>query len=125
MNNSAGSKKFIKLVAAAGIVTSRMTKTENTQNMPNRALGNLIAAATNAFFSNLSIARIIPSETSKCKTPITLCNQYKNEVNQRVASSQLNATTQYQLVEIMQNRNAEKKKRKTEKKNSKTFVLTV
>jgi hypothetical protein len=64
-----------------------MTKTENMQNMPNRALGNLIAAATNAFFNNLSIARIIPSETSKCKIPITLCNQYKKEVNQIVESA--------------------------------------
>lgn len=71
MNKSAGWKKFIKLVAAAGMVESRIIRTENMQNMPNKALGNLIAAATNAFFNNLSVARIIPSETSKCKIPNT------------------------------------------------------
>lgn len=69
MNKSAGSKKLIKLVAAAGTVESRIIRTENMQNIPNRALGNLIAAATNAFFKNLSMARIIPSETTKCNTP--------------------------------------------------------
>lgn len=71
MNNKAGSKKFITLAAAAGIVASRIIRTLNMQNMPNSALGNLIAAATNALFNNLSVARIIPSETSKCKIPIT------------------------------------------------------
>jgi hypothetical protein len=71
MNKRAGSKKFIKPVAAAGMVESSTTRMENIQNMPNRALGNLIAAATNAVFKNLSIAKIIPSETIKCIIPNT------------------------------------------------------
>lgn len=69
MNMRAGSKKFIKLVAAAGTVVSSITKTENIQNIPNNALGNFIEAATKAFFKNLSIARTNPSETTKCNTP--------------------------------------------------------
>lgn len=71
MNMSAGSKKFVKLVAAAGTMESRITRMENIQNIPNKALGNFIAAATNAFFKNLSNARINPSETAKWATPIT------------------------------------------------------
>ena len=71
MNRSAGSKKFIRLFAAAGMVESRIIRTEKMQNIPKSALGNLIAAATNAFFKNLSIAKIIPSETTKCNTPTT------------------------------------------------------
>ena len=74
MNMRAGSKKFIKLVAAAGTVVSSMTNTENIQNIPNNALGNFIAAATKAFFKNLSIARTIPSETTKCNAPNTYTN---------------------------------------------------
>lgn len=50
---------------------SRIIKIENIQNIPNSALGNLIAAATNASFKNLSIAKIIPSETTKCNTSNT------------------------------------------------------
>lgn len=69
MKRSAGSKKFIKFVAATGIVESRIIRTENMQNIPNKALGNLIAAATKAFFKNLSTARIIPSDTTKCEIP--------------------------------------------------------
>ncbi|KAM1172873.1 hypothetical protein ACFX2G_023409 [Malus domestica] len=58
---SAGSK-FIKLVATAGTVESRITRTENLQNIPKSALENLMAAVTNAFFKNLSIARKIPTD---------------------------------------------------------------
>lgn len=72
MNKSAGSKKLIKLVAASGIVESRIIKIENMQNIPNKALGNFIAAATNAVFNNFSITRIIPSDTTKCAIPNTL-----------------------------------------------------
>lgn len=71
MNKRAGSKKFIKAVAAGGTIKSRMIKTENIQNIPNNALGNLIAAATKACFKNLSIARISPKETTKCNSPNT------------------------------------------------------
>ena len=72
MNKSAGSKKLIKLVAASGIVESRIIKIENMQNIPNKALGNFIAAATNAFFNNFSTTRIIPSDTTKCAISNTL-----------------------------------------------------
>ena len=71
MNIKAGSKKFIKAVAAEGTVESRAIKTENIQNIPNNALGNLMAAAANAFFKNLSTARISPRETIKCNSPTT------------------------------------------------------
>lgn len=71
MNIKAGSKKFIKAVAAEGTVESRMIKTEKIQNIPNNALGNLMAAATNAFFNNLSIATISPRDTIKCNSPNT------------------------------------------------------
>lgn len=71
MNMNAGSKKFITAVAADGTVESRIIKTENIQNIPNNALGNLIAAATNAFFKNLSVARKSPRDTIKCNTPNT------------------------------------------------------
>jgi hypothetical protein len=52
MNKKAGSKKSTNALAAGGTVESRIIKTENIQNIPNNALGNLIAAATNAFFKN-------------------------------------------------------------------------
>lgn len=65
MNKSAGSKKFVNAVAAEGTVASRVIRTENMQNIPNKALGNLIAAATNAFFRNMSAARISPRDTTK------------------------------------------------------------
>lgn len=65
MNSKAGSKKFINALAAAGTVESRIIKTENIQNIPNNALGNLMAAATNACFKNLSIAIISPRDTIK------------------------------------------------------------
>lgn len=71
MKRRAGSKKFIKLVAAEGMVESSIIRTEKMQNIPNRALGNLIAAAKNAFFNNLSSASINPRDTTKCKTPTT------------------------------------------------------
>ena len=64
-------KKSIKPVAAARIVESSITRMEKIQNMPNSALGNRIAAATNAFFKILSVARIIPSEIIKCAIPKT------------------------------------------------------
>lgn len=48
---------------------SQTTSTEKTQNMPKRALGNLMDAATNAFLRNLSAASIMPSDTSRCATP--------------------------------------------------------
>lgn len=109
MNKSAGSKKFIKLVATAGTVESRITRTENIQNIPKSALGNLMEAATNAFFKNLSIARIIPSETTRCRTPTTcklqiaiVANQtkvnnfYQNSIEttrKRLSHRRLNAET--------------------------------
>ena len=71
MNKKAGSKKLITLAAAAGITVSRIIRIENVQNIPNSALGNLIDADTKACFSNLSVATIIPSETTKCSTPNT------------------------------------------------------
>lgn len=71
MNSSAGSKKFIKLVATAGTVESRIIRMENIQNIPKSALGNLMEAATNACFKKLSIARKIPTETIRCKIPST------------------------------------------------------
>lgn len=71
MKIKAGSKKFIRAVAAEGTVESRIIKTENMQNIPNNALGNLIAAATNACFKNLSTARIVPRDTIKWNIPNT------------------------------------------------------
>lgn len=65
MNINAGSKKLTNAVAAAGTVESRIIRTENMQNIPNNALGNLIAAATNACFRNLSTARMRPRDTAK------------------------------------------------------------
>jgi len=65
MNKSAGSKKLTNAAAAEGTVASRVMRTENMQNIPNKALGNLIAAATNACFRNLSAARIRPRDTAK------------------------------------------------------------
>ncbi|KAK1325008.1 hypothetical protein QJS10_CPA01g00985 [Acorus calamus] len=56
MNRVAGSKKPINPAAADGATTSRAIKTEKTQNIPKRALGNLIEAATKALFKNLSTA---------------------------------------------------------------------
>ena len=80
MNMKAGSKKFIKAVAAEGRVESRTIRSENIQNIPNNALGNLMAAATNAFFKYLSIARISPRDTIKWKSPTTLWVSVEEEV---------------------------------------------
>lgn len=61
-----GSKKFIKIVAAVGITKSRIKRMENIQNIPKSALGNLIAAAANAFSKPLSREIIIARETIQC-----------------------------------------------------------
>ena len=66
MKSVVGSKKSIRLVAAAGTTESKTMRTENTQNMPKSALGNLIEAAAKAFFKSLSDARIMPRDTAKC-----------------------------------------------------------
>lgn len=71
MNIIPGSKNFIKATAAEGIAQSRIIKTEKIQNIPNRALGNSIEAATKAFFKRKSMARMRPSETTQCSTPNT------------------------------------------------------
>lgn len=71
MNINAGSKKLINAVAAAGTVESRTIRTENMQNIPNNALGNLIAASTNTFFRNLSATTISPRDTTKWTNPNT------------------------------------------------------
>ena len=69
MNIVAGSKKFMNAFARGGANVSKTTSTEKTQNMPKRALGNLMPAATNAFLRNLSAASIMPSDTTRCATP--------------------------------------------------------
>ncbi|RWV83201.1 hypothetical protein BHE74_00033171 [Ensete ventricosum] len=74
MNRVAGSKKPTKPIAADGVAKSNTVRTENTQNIPKRALGNLIAAATKACFRSLSAARIAPSDTARCKIAITWNN---------------------------------------------------
>lgn len=66
MNRNAGSKKFIIPVAAAGTTESSIIRTEKIQNIPNKALGNFMDAATKAFFKNWSAASMIPSDTNKC-----------------------------------------------------------
>lgn len=71
MNSVAGSKKFVNAFAADGAATSKTIKTVKTQNIPKRALGNLMAAATKAFFRNLSAAKINPRDTARWRTPIT------------------------------------------------------
>lgn len=76
MNNVAGSKKSINALAAEGIAESKTMRAVNTQNIPKRALGNLMAAATKARFRNLSAARINPRETTRCRRPIT-CTKRK------------------------------------------------
>lgn len=48
MNRVAGSKKPTKPFAAEGAKLSSTISTENTQNIPKSALGNLMAAATKA-----------------------------------------------------------------------------
>lgn len=47
-------------------------RTEKIQNIPNRALGNLMEAATKACFKNRSAASMIPSDTNKCVVANTL-----------------------------------------------------
>lgn len=74
MNKVAGSKKPIKPIAADGAIESKTISTEKTQNIPKRALGNFIAAATKACLRNLSAARISPSDTTKCKISTILGN---------------------------------------------------
>jgi hypothetical protein len=71
MNTVAGSKKSMNALARAGTKVSKTTSTENTQNMPKRALGNLMDAATKACLRYLSAASTMPSDTSKCATPRT------------------------------------------------------
>lgn len=72
MNNVAGSKNPIMAEAAAGENTSSTVSTVNVQNIPNRALGNLMAAAAKALFREKSAARINPSDTARCKIPTTV-----------------------------------------------------
>ena len=72
MNRNAGSKKFIMPVAAAGTTVSNIIRTEKIQNIPNKALGNFMEAATKACFKNWSAASMIPSDTNKCVVANTL-----------------------------------------------------
>ena len=72
MNRNAGSKKLIIPFAAAGTTESNIIRTEKIQNIPNKALGNLMDAATKACFKNWSAASMIPSETNKCAAANTL-----------------------------------------------------
>lgn len=69
MNKVAGSNNSMNPLARAGANVSKTTRTEKTQNIPNRALGNLMDAATNACLRSLSVASTMPSDTSRCAIP--------------------------------------------------------